>query len=88
MAEYQGMLEKTTLTNMHTRGGGTFTWFKGLIGDRRSERKIDRTFMNDHWVVLWPTMVRELYQGGSSNHVGLLVRLHPIKKPRRLFIFF
>lgn len=31
--------------------------------------------MNDEWIRAWPNVKCQLYNGGSSDHVGLLVQL-------------
>lgn len=55
--------------------------------DARVGRRIGHVLMNANWRTLWPAMICELYLAGSSNHVVLELKLHPIDKPSNLLGF-
>lgn len=76
------MINSMDLGEMFTRGG-SFTWSNGVIGTRRSNSKIDRVFTNELWLCCWSKMFCELYEGGSSKHLGMLERLQLIDRPRK-----
>lgn len=74
------------VTELHTRGN-FFTWSNGIVGERRTYSKIDRVFINDRWDATWLAMICDLHQGATSDHTGLLIRLHSTEKPRQPFRF-
>lgn len=84
-SDFHLMMDKTNLLEMQSRGG-SFTWSNGVVGLSRGESKIYRALMNSQWNRVWPNMVCELYQGGSSDHTGLGSIYIQLKSLRDLFV--
>lgn len=85
-AEFRAMIDHMNLSEMYMKGA-RFTWSNGSIGNVRRESCIDRVLINATWLAQWPAMICHLYEGGSSDHSAMEIRLHPISKPKRPFRF-
>lgn len=62
--------------------GGYFTWSNKSRKQDKKESKIDRTFSNQNWQSTWPQSHCQLYLGGSSDHLAMIISNRQIlKKP-------
>lgn len=72
--DFRSMLRTAKLSEMPTLGG-FFTWSNKDRGENWKESNIVQVFVNNEWSTAWPNVKCQLYNGGSSDHLALMVKL-------------
>lgn len=70
--DFQEFRNSARLTHILTRGS-TFTWCNGWRGLARTEKRLDRSLCNDHWIDFWESTACCTLPRSRSDHHPLVI---------------
>lgn len=81
-------IEATNLAHLQEMlSSGDFTLSNNSIGALFKQSRLDRAFINMHWMEKWPASRLEFFSG-RSDHKGMLVKISQVEKGRQPFRVF